>query len=167
MDCYSELDALVFFKLVHKAYDKALNDFNDKSLIFYHAHNPDTNAELNFARLNPKAKWLVMVREPIQSCESWIRGAFSDKDYFGVTNRILNMLFEIDNHIYIRHNTVGVRLEDFKINSQRTILALCKWMGIQENEQLYEMTAQGKKWWGDPNSPDYKRMDKNHLVKLQ
>ena len=67
------------------------------------------------------------------------------------------MLFEIDNHIYIRHNTVGVRLEDLKINSQKTILALCKWMGIQENEQLYEMTAQGKKWWGDPNSPDYKR----------
>ena len=67
------------------------------------------------------------------------------------------MLFEIDNHIYSRYNTVGVRLEDLKIDSQRTILALCKWMGIQENEQLYEMTAQGKKWWGDPNSPDYKK----------
>jgi hypothetical protein len=29
-------------------------------------------------------------------------------------------------------------------------------MGIDENDQLYEMTAQGKKWWGDPASPDYK-----------
>ena len=28
-------------------------------------------------------------------------------------------------------------------------------MGIEESESLYEMTAQGKKWWGDPNSPDY------------
>jgi hypothetical protein len=28
-------------------------------------------------------------------------------------------------------------------------------MGIDESESLYEMTAQGKKWWGDPISPDY------------
>ena len=32
---------------------------------------------------------------------------------------------------------------------------MCKWLGIQETESLYEMTAQGKKWWGDPSSPDY------------
>jgi hypothetical protein len=28
-------------------------------------------------------------------------------------------------------------------------------VGIEEMESLYEMTAQGKKWWGDPSSPDY------------
>jgi hypothetical protein len=28
-------------------------------------------------------------------------------------------------------------------------------MGIREEDSLYEMTAQGKKWWGDPSSPDY------------
>ena len=38
---------------------------------------------------------------------------------------------------------------------RKTIPALCKWMGIEEAESLYEMTAQGKKWWGDPSSPDY------------
>ena len=30
-------------------------------------------------------------------------------------------------------------------------------MGIEETESLYEMTAQGKKWWGDPGSPDFKK----------
>jgi hypothetical protein len=30
-------------------------------------------------------------------------------------------------------------------------------MGIKETESLYEMTAQGKKWWGDPSSPDYEK----------
>ena len=30
-------------------------------------------------------------------------------------------------------------------------------MDIKENDQLYKMTAQGKKWWGDPSSPDYKK----------
>ena len=28
-------------------------------------------------------------------------------------------------------------------------------MGISESPSLKEMTAQGKRWWGDPSSPDY------------
>ena len=28
-------------------------------------------------------------------------------------------------------------------------------MGIKEADSLYEMTAQGKKWWGDPSSQDF------------
>jgi hypothetical protein len=48
-----------------------------------------------------------------------------------------------------------LRLEDLKERPRQTIPALCKWMGIEEDQSLYEMTAQGKKWWGDPTSPDY------------
>jgi len=90
MAFHNELDAFVFFKLVHLAHDRALKDPNSKSLIFYHIHNPDTYAQLNFARFNPNTKWLVMVREPIQSCESSIREPFRARDYFGVTSRIFN-----------------------------------------------------------------------------
>ena len=68
--CYESMDAAVFFKLVHQAYEIALNHLNDKKMVFYHIHNPDTYAQLNFTRLNPNANWLLMVREPIQSCES-------------------------------------------------------------------------------------------------
>ena len=50
---------------------------------------------------------------------------------------------------------MGVRLEDLKDKPEQTLAALCKWMGINNNESLYEMTAQGKRWWGDPSSPDY------------
>jgi hypothetical protein len=155
VNCYEEMDAFVLFKLVHVAYDKAINDYNPKSLIFYHIHNPDACAQLNFTRFNPDTNWVMMVREPIQSLESWIRRKFLKKDYFGVTSLILTMLFEIDNVIYSNKSSVGVRLEDLKTKPRRTIPALCKWMGIKESEQLYEMTAQGKKWWGDPTSPDF------------
>ena len=148
---------LFFFKLVHAAYDKALNDCNPKDLIFYHIHNPDTYAQLNFARFNPNTKWVVMVREPIQSCESWIRIRFAENDHFGVSSQILNMLSEIDNPVYNRKVSVGVRLEDLKEYPHKTIPALCKWMGIVESDSLYEMTAQGKKWWGDPTSTDYSK----------
>ena len=44
-----------------------------------------------------------------------------------------------------------------KERPRQTIPALCKWIGIEETESLYEMTAQGKKWWGDPSSPDYSK----------
>ena len=153
LNCYEEMDAFILFKLVHVAYDRAINDHNSKSLIFYHIHNPEVYAQLNFTRFNPDTNWVMMVREPIQSCESWIRQKLPKKNYFAVATVIIQMLFEIDNVVYRDKNCVGVRLEDLKKNKPRkTIPAICKWMGISENEQLYEMTAQGKKWWGDPTS---------------
>jgi hypothetical protein len=69
--------------------------------------------------------------------------------------RIVTMLFRIDDVIFGNQESVGVRLEDLKERPKETMLALCDWMGIKEQESLYEMTAQGKKWWGDPSSPDY------------
>ena len=100
-----------------------------------------------------------MVREPIQSCESWVRAnsTFDKNDVSGISIQILNMLFEIDNIIYHKQESIGVRLEDLKEHPRQTIHALCKWMGIDETESLYEMTAQGKKWWGDPSSPDFQK----------
>ena len=155
MEHYDQLGALVFFKLVQASYNKAINDLNHKQVLFYHIHNPDKYAELNFVTLAPNAEWIMMVREPIQSCESWIKPVFSKNDYAGCTNQILVMLFEIDNIIYQKQRAVGVRLEDLKKQPQKTIHALCKWMGVNEYDSLYEMTAQGKKWWGDPSSPDF------------
>ena len=142
--------------MIHIAYQKAINDHNNKNLIFYHIHNPDTYAQLNFSNFNPRTKWVMMVREPIQSCGPLgLIEPFLKKDYSGLVASILIMLFEIDNIFYTRHQSVGIRLEDLKTKPKKTIPALCKWMGILENESLYEMTAQGKKWWGDPSSRDY------------
>ena len=155
MNLYDQLDAFIFFKLVNRAYDTAVKSTHQKSIIFYHIHNPDTYAQLNFFRLAPKVNWVMMVREPVQCCESWLRNSFQDNNYFDVAQKIITMLFEIDNIIRHQQNCIGVRLEDLKERPRQTIPALCKWMGIEHNESLYEMTAQGKKWWGDPSSPDF------------
>ena len=157
MASYAELDAFGFFKLVHKAYDKAINALTQKRLIFYHIHNPDAYAKLNFLRSAPETRWIMMVREPIQSCESWIRNKFSEDDYAAAAANVVSMLLEINNIIYAQSGSVGVRLEDLKEHPRKTIPALCKWLGVREEESLYEMTAQGKKWWGDPSSPDYEK----------
>ena len=157
IDCEDELDAFIFFKLVHAAYNKAINDINEKSLVFYHIHNPDTYAQLNFVRSASNSAWMMMVREPIQSCESWIRNKFFENRYSDVVNRIYLMLFDVNNIIYQKQDSIGFRLEDLKENPRKTIPALCKWMDIEETESLYEMTAQGKRWWGDPTSPDFEK----------
>jgi hypothetical protein len=144
----------IFFSLAHSAYEKALDHTSKKQLIFYHIHNPSPYAKLNFLRYNPDAKLLMMVREPIQSCESWIKKVIkrSSED---VHNYIVTMLFDIDQIAFRRQDSVGVRLEDLKACPEATMKALCDWMGVMESPTLYEMTAQGKKWWGDPSSPDY------------
>ena len=155
MNCYEELDALTFFKLVHSAYEIAMKNFNEKNHIFYHIHNPDTYAQLNYLRLAPDTNWVIMVREPLLSCESWVTKNFYDNDYINISSKIFTMLFEVDQAIYKNDKSIGVRLEDLKEYPKKTIPTLCAWLGIKENDSLYEMTAQGKKWWGDPTSPDY------------
>ena len=155
MNFHDHLDAFTFFKLSHAAYDKAVKDYNLKNLIFYHIHNPDNYAKLNFVQAAPNANWIMMVREPLQACESWVSSNFHDNEHFIISTNIVTMLFEIDSIIYHKQRSVGVRLEDLKEFPRKTIPALCDWMGIEETQSLYEMTAQGKKWWGDPGSPDY------------
>ena len=155
MERCDKLNAFQFFKLIHFAYEKTLDKRGGKSVLFYHIHNPDTYAKLNFARLAPDASWLMMVREPLQSCESWINSAFQEQDYSDIATRIYNMIFAIQDDFFDRNRSIGVRLEDLKQNPKGTIRALCGWMGIEEEDVLYRMTAQGKKWWGDPSSPDF------------
>jgi tetratricopeptide (TPR) repeat protein len=157
MNLHNHLDAFSFFQLAHTAYDKSLNNHAHKHLIFYHIHNPDTYAKLNFVQVASNVNWVMMVREPLQACEAWIRVSFDKNEYNDISSRIFTMLFAMDNVIYQKQNATGVRLEDLKESPRKTIPALCEWMGIEETESLYEMTAQGKKWWGDPDSPDYKK----------
>ena len=157
MSFYDRLDAITFFKLIHSSYEITLQNPYEKKHIFYHIHNPEDYAKLNFLSLTPSANLLMMVREPLQNCESWIKKCFYENNYKKVASRIFTMLFDIDNSIFQDKNSIGVRLEDLKENPKKTIQALCGWLNIIENDSLYEMTAQGKKWWGDPTSKDYEK----------
>ena len=97
----------------------------------------------------------MIVRELLQSCESWIRHDNRDNGYRNIANKIFQMLFEVDQSIFQNRNSIGVKLEDLKEYPKKTIQALCNWLGIKENDCLHQMTAQGKKWWGDPSGLNY------------
>lgn len=152
-----QIDPMSFLMIVHGAYEKALGTATEKNTVFYHIHNPDDYATLNFYRYAPHFRQLMMVREPVQNCESWVRPYFEKNDYESLAARIFDMLYALDRPSHRRHGTVGLRLEDLKEKPDETLKTLCDWLGVSESPTLYEMTAQGKKWWGDPTSPDYSK----------
>ena len=139
--------------------------------MFYHIHNPDDFGKLNFLRYAPDARLLMMVREPVQSCESLGSQTIScSNDYDKFSQPIISMLFAVDQVAFRMRDSVGVRLEDLKTRPEATLRSLCTWMGIEDSPTLYQMTAQGKKWWGDPSSPDYdtnKAMDPFDRTSIQ
>jgi len=148
-------DPMSFLMVVHAAYEAVTGGDGEKNTVFYHFHNPDDFAKLNFLRYAPEARLLMMVREPVESLESWIRRMVRAGDCENIVQRILAMLFAVDQVAFRAQDAVGVRLEDVKARPEETMQALCGWLGVEEDPCLYEMTAQGKKWWGDPSSPDY------------
>ena len=145
----------ILFEAVHRAFDKVNGDKNPKNIIFYHLHNPDTFTCLNYVTEVPDTKFVLMVREPIQSCESWCKSDFKARDYPGIVNKIVTMLMTFDIPVFTDHRCLVIKLEDLKLNPEKTLTNLVKQMGIEFNDSLYEMTMSGKRWWGDPTSPDY------------
>ncbi len=155
MENLTNVDPALFLLVVHAAFEKVLGTKTKKHTALYHIHNPDDFSKLNFLRYAPDARLLMMVREPVQSCEAFVHKSFLKNNYDEFNQAILSMLFAIDQVAFRMQDSVGVRLEDLKTKPEATLHSLCKWMGIEDSPTLYQMTAQGKKWWGDPSSPDY------------
>ncbi len=155
MDQQGDIDAGSFFRIVFQAYEAALGNDKIDPLPFYHIHDPGLFARANFLRYFPNARLMMMVREPLQSCESWIREDFKAGEYGSVAEKIAIMLYDIDRPEFSQVDNIGLKLEDLKARPEGTIQGLCTWLGINESPSLYEMTAQGKMWWGDPTSADF------------
>jgi len=170
MENFTNVDPALFLLVVHAAFEKVLGTKTKKHTVFYHIHNPNDFSKLNFLRYAPDARLLMMVREPIQSCEAFVGKSFLENNYDEFNQAILSMLFAIDQVAFRMRDSVGVRLEDLKTKPEATLHSLCTWMDIKDSPTLYQMTAQGKKWWGDPSSPDYdtnKAMDPFDRASIQ
>jgi len=155
LEAHDKINPRSFLMIIHAAFEKVMKTKSEKKTVFYHIHCPENFTKLNFLRHIPDARLVMMVREPIQSCESWIRVLFNENNYTQLIYRIIGMLFAIDQIAFRTQDSIGVRLEDIKKQPRETMQALCLWLGVHDAQSLYHMTAQGKKWWGDPSSPDY------------
>ena len=159
MEEMESVDPMSFLMVVHAAFEAvtelAGRSGRNRRLCFYHIHNPDDYAMANFLRYAPGARLLMTVREPIANCESALRASFEQNNYDKCVQSILEMLFGIDQIPFRMRESIGIRLEDLKARPKAAIGALCAWLGVEDSPTLYRMTAQGKKLWGDPSSPDY------------
>ena len=148
-----------FFESIHHAYETTLGrDFSIKSLIFYHLHKIDPYSLANFLKYFPSAELLMIIRNPLQSCESWaLKSLQSDQEnkykvYTEIVQKICPMLTDLNHPSLQIQDSAAVRLEDIKEHPKETMGRLCGYLGIEEAASLYDSTMQGLKWWGDPSS---------------
>jgi len=168
IDCRKHINHGELFEAIHHAYEITLgNNFTDKHLILYHLHKIDYFCMANFLKYFPYAQLLLILREPLQSCESWALHSLETErknryiTYSEVGGRISSMLLQINSPPFKTQSSVAVRLEDIKLDPRDTMLNLCNYLGIPESSSLYESTMQGLKWWGDPSSTLYGRTQSN------
>lgn len=180
------LDNKVFFQLVHQAYNRTLNRNEDSKILFFHIHNPSLYEGAHFLKRFPRARLLVIIREPVQGLDSWLQAYYPENDavahandqsgengnrmvldkyrivahlvanFFGMAD--MPLLFEIK-------PAMGIRLEDIKRKPREAMPALAQWMGIKEHESLYESRFQNLTYWGPPSkrTPNLKGFDQDNL----
>ena len=96
----------------------------------------------NFVKYFPGAELLMIIRNPLQSCESWaLKPLQSDqknkyKVYQHIGNRISSTLMNINIPAFQTQPSVAVRLEDIKEHPKETMRELCVYLGIEETGLL-------------------------------
>ena len=73
-----------FFKLIHLAYDSTIGKDTNPSVVFFHIHNPTFVESAQFIKDFPSARFLQIIRDPIQALESWC--TVSDKKNYSKIN---------------------------------------------------------------------------------
>ncbi len=159
-----DIDHGQLFEAIHHAFEKTLGtNFENKRLIFYHLHKNDPYAMSNFLRYFPSAQILMIIRNPLESCESWAQKFSVSKQsngykmYESLVNRIIPMLMDLNSPIFHNQNSAAICLEDLKAKPIETMRRLCAFLDIEDAPSLYRSTMQGLKWWGDPSSKLYGR----------
>lgn len=152
------LEPLAFFRCVHAAFESVLGRPAHPDLRFYHIHNPEPFALVDFLRRAPDSRLLMMVRSPLQSLESWIAKSMDAPGaYPEIVGKVVRMLFGVDRTEYRLFPSAGVRLEDLKARPDETLAALCRFLDIDMDSSLQTPTMQGLRWWGDPGSVRLKK----------
>ena len=172
LQMHESIDIKRCFELIHRAFEIAIrcnegDGSKPNGHIFYHIHNPDLFERAHFLQHYPQAILLHLMRNPVQSLESWLllvdlgnRYSHVDcedskfensgqlKNWSQVVNKVVTMAINMrlpDNRLPGRR---GVRLEDVKQNPRKTMPKLAAWMGISDHAVLYESSFCGLQYWG-------------------
>lgn len=160
---FDEINPKICFDMINEAFDKAYrkNSGNSKKVTLYHQYKPSVFERANFNYFYPNNKTLLLVSNPIQMLANCVlhdlaklqettgnKVSFFDDDSFyeilTSTKNILSILEYFINPMNSFKNVKGVRLEDIKSNPKQILPKIEKWIGIKNNNSLYESNFLGK-----------------------
>jgi hypothetical protein len=155
------------FLLIHQAFDSAVGRKAGIKQIFYHIHNPDMFEMSNFLRQFPQARLLHIIRQPVQSLESWMMTDTDERPvaamaaeekcklknhyidvWLGVVEKVESMLFGLQSPFNEIVENRAVRLEDVKRAPHQIMPQIAAWMGIDDDPALYDASFCGLQYWG-------------------
>jgi hypothetical protein len=150
------------FELIHRAFEIAIRgnsgtNSEAEGHIFYHIHHPAPYDLGHFLRHYPQANLLYIMRNPVQSMESWIwdKSANNEKKIADLSVRWRDMVEKIASMFALMHSPFnaqgfsrGVRLEDVKRNTGEVVPRIAEWMGVSDHPALYESSYCGLQYWG-------------------
>lgn len=166
------------FTLIHKAFEIAVREINvcstqENKVIFYHIHNPNLYELTRFLQNFPRAQLLYIVRNPVQSMESWMLTASEGrrinspqvegndnakkmKVFQDISLRKWNQMVHLIDGMFKYMqlpltqiiDSRGIRLEDVKRNPHRVLPQIADWIGVSDNPALYDSSFCGLQYWG-------------------
>lgn len=160
-----------FLVRVHRAYARVCKQNPEGRGIFYHIHNPDPFELAHCLQSYPHARLVYLVREPVQSLESWFRVCWPDnpaappeivvKAWSTMATMLAVMLETYRAPSAEHYPAIAVRLEDVKRAPQQTLEALCRFLDIEWHPALMESTFMGMTYWGPESklSPNIRGFD--------
>ena len=155
---YENVPRKLFFQAVHVAYRYALGqpgEIDTNTRIVFPLHTPiPSKFTRQFAEDFPQAKYILMVRTPIDTTASMVR-------HLNGTGEILFFLYGflyqslfggVASAPSAAGTTRAVRLEDLHRTPQKTLERLCEWLELPWHENLMKSTVHGQEWWGGNDS---------------
>ena len=169
---FHAIDTRSCFELIHRAFEVGIrkNSGSGSQLngsIFYHIHNPDTFELAHFLHHYPQARLLHLIRNPVQSMESWmlidnfdnedseitssdgkLEDSYRLSSWSKMVNKVASMFMQMRLDVNCFQGSRGVRLEDIKRDANTTMPQLASWMRVSDHPALYESSFCGLQYWG-------------------
>jgi hypothetical protein len=170
----------VCLKAVYLAYARCLGqDLGLKKYMVYPAHGAPIEDLTALSEDFGSVFFVHMVREPINNFDSVLRLLTGgDRAADPWLSPYIDPFFCVTNHIFTDHapqapmcgvpmyqiypypiakagQSIAVKLEDLHREPEKTLRALCRWLGLPWCHTMMQSTFAGKTWW---NRPGFRRV---------
>lgn len=143
-------------KLYVTAYNNCLNKkaTSQNLWLFYHMHMPEFDlsktADFFGTEEFERIENLVIIREPVQQCYSWIKRMVlvQKRNTFLKEGELFTGILKCEMGLTLQEksevsNVKVIRFEDLKTDSENTLKALCEWLNISYLDILLSTTLNG------------------------